>query len=381
MGMSPLRILVLSHSYIMKPYRRKFALIGENTDVEIRVVTPSRWYESFQEIVFKPDPKTCCDEFPQPVRFSGYSSRFYYRHGLKRHFQGFQPHIIHLEEEAWSLNALQTLHLKQKYCPHSRLIFRTSLSIPTKQRFGFLPVWIERRIFREAAASFPLSQNAGKILRQRGYQGKLIPISNGVDLRLFRKIEASNPKAQLGLRGGFVIGYVGRLLHMKGLDTLLEAAAALDFDYQLLIVGRGEYKPNLIKLADTLGMANRIVWVDGVQPENVPEFINCMDTLVLPSRTTPGWVEFFGRVLIEGMACEVPVIGSDSGEIPNVIGDAGLIFQEGDTRALADRFGEIARNESLRAQCIQRGSERVKRFMWETIAQETYAVYRDLVPE
>jgi glycosyltransferase involved in cell wall biosynthesis len=381
MGMSPLRILVLSHSYIMKPYRRKFALIGENTDVEIRVVTPSRWYESFQEIVFKPDPKTCCDEFPQPVRFSGYSSRFYYRHGLKRHFQEFQPHIIHLEEEAWSLNALQTLHLKQKYCPHSRLIFRTSLSIPTKQRFGFLPVWIERRIFREAAASFPLSQNAGKILRQRGYQGKLIPISNGVDLRLFRKIEATNPKAQLGLRGGFVIGYVGRLLHMKGLDTLLEAAAALDFDYQLLIVGRGEYKPNLIKLADTLGMANRIVWVDGVQPENVPEFINCMDTLVLPSRTTPGWVEFFGRVLIEGMACEVPVIGSDSGEIPNVIGDAGLIFQEGDTRALADRFGEIARNESLRAQCIQRGSERVKRFMWETIAQETYAVYRELVPE
>ena len=379
--MSPLRILVLSHSYIMKPYRRKFALIGENADVEIRVVTPSRWYESFQEIVFEPDPKTCCVEFPHPVRFSGYSSRFYYRHNLKEHFQKFQPHIIHLEEEAWSLNALQTLHLKQRFSPHSRFIFRTSLSIPTKQRFGFLPIWIERRSFREAAAAFPLSRNAGKILRQRGFQGEIIPISNGVDLRVFHKMEMGNLKAQLGLKSDFIIGYIGRLLYMKGLDTLLEAAAALNFDYQLLIVGRGEYKPDLINLAESLGIANRIVWVDGVPPENVPEYINCMDTLVLPSRTTPGWVEFFGRVVIEGMACEVPVIGSDSGEIPNVIGDAGLIFQEGDAQTLAKRCREIASDESLRAHFVQRGLERVKRFMWETIAKETYAVYRGLVPE
>ena len=378
--MSPLRILVLSHSYIMKPYRRKFALIGENPDVEIRVVTPSRWYESFQEIVFQPDPKTCCGEFPHPVRFSGYSSRFYYRHGLKRQFQEFQPHIIHLEEEAWSLNALQTLHLRQKYCPQSRFIFRSSLSIPTKQRFGLLPIWIERRSFREAVAALPLSQNAAQILRQRGYGGKLIPISNGVDLRLFRKMEMSHLQARLGLKSGFVIGYIGRLLYMKGLDTLLQAAAALETDYQILIVGQGEYKPDLVSLADSLGIADRVVWVDGVPPENVPEYINCMDTLVLPSRTTPGWVEFFGRVLIEGMACEVPVIGSNSGEIPNVIGDAGLIFREEDAQALANQITAIASDESIRAQCVRHGLERVKRFMWETVAQETYGVYRDLVP-
>lgn len=378
--MSPLRILVLSHSYIMKPYRRKFALIGENPDVEIRVVTPSRWYESFQEIVFQPDSKTCCGEFSHPVRFSGYSSRFYYRHGLKRHFQEFQPHIIHLEEEAWSLNALQTLHLRQKYCPQSRFIFRSSLSIPTKQRFGFLPIWIERRSFREAVAALPLSKNAAKILRQRGYGGKLIPISNGVDLRLFRKMEMSHLQAQLDLKSGFVIGYIGRLLYMKGIDTLLQAAAALEMDYQLLIVGQGEYKPDLVSLADSIGIADRVVWVDGVPPENVPEYINCMDTLVLPSRTTPGWVEFFGRVLIEGMACEVPVIGSDSGEIPNVIGDAGLIFREEDAQVLANQLTVIASDELIREQCVRRGLERVKRFMWETVAQETYGVYRDLVP-
>ena len=352
--MNPLRVLVLSHSYIMKPYRRKFALIAEHPDVEIHVITPNRWYESFQEIVFEPDSQTCCGEFPWPVRFSGYGSRFYYRRGLRTHFRDFQPQIIHLEEEAWSLNALQTLRLKRKYCPQSRFIFRTSLSISIKQRFGFLPIWIERRTFREADAAFPLSENAVEILRQRGYHGKTVPFPNGVDGRIFHEMDTSGLKARLGLQGRFVIGYVGRLLYMKGLDTLLEAAATLDFDYRLLMVGRGEYKPELVKLVDALGIAKRIVWVDSVPPENVPEYINCMDTLVLPSRTTPGWVEFFGRVLVEGMVCGVPVIGSNSGEIPNVVGDAGLIFPEEDVRALADRLRQMAQDESLRTQ-LRRG--------------------------
>ena len=114
-------------------------------------------------------------------------------------------------------------------------------------------------------------------------------------------------------------------------------------------------------------------------PEVVLEYVNCMDTVVLPSRTTPDWVEFFGRVLIEGMACEVPVIASDSGEIPHVVGDAGLIFPEGDAVALADRIEQIARNPSFANQLIQRGLKRVKEFTWETIADRTHEVYQAIL--
>jgi glycosyltransferase involved in cell wall biosynthesis len=375
---SPIRVLVLSHSYIMKPYRRKFALVGEHPDVDIRVITPKRWYESIQEIAFEPSSQTRCDEFPLPIRFSGYGSRFYYRHGLKTHFRDFQPQIIHLEEEAWSINALQAIRLKRKYCPQSRFIFRTSLSIPAKQRFGLLPVWIERKVFRETDVAFPLSESAGQILRQRGYQGELIPFSNGVDCRLFHKTDASELLASLGLQGHFVIGYVGRLEQMKGVDTLLAAAAMLDLDYRLLIVGDGTYKPELVKIAEQLGIANRMIWVDTVPPEKVPIYINCMNTVVVPSRTTPDWVEFFGRVLIEGMACEVPVIGSDSGEIPNVIGDGGLVFPEDNAESLTDRIQQVAQDALFRVELVKRGLERVQAFTWETIAQQTYEVYREL---
>jgi len=368
----------------MKPYRRKFALIAERPDVTLRVITPTRWYESFQDIVFEPEPDTSCGEFSCPIRFSGYGSRFYYRHGVKPHFRDFQPHIIHLEEEAWSLNALQTVRLKRKYCPQSRFIFRTSLSIPIKQRFGILPVWIERRVFRETDRAFPLSVNAGKILTERGYTGEQTPFPNGVDVRHFYKMEVSELRSALRLNNCFTIGYVGRLLRMKGIDTLLEALAHLasqhtTHTYKLLIVGQGEDKLEFQKTARTLGISEQIVWIDAVPPEEVAAYINCMDTLVLPSRTTAEWVEFFGRVLIEGMACEVPVIGSDSGEIPQVIDDAGLIFPEAEAEALAERVRRIAHDANLRKDLIARGLTRVENFTWETIAERTYQVYQELL--
>ena len=374
-----MRVLVLSHSYIMKPYRRKFALIAGQPDVEMRVITTDRWYESIQEILFQPDSDVRCNEFPCPIRFSGYGSRFYYRSGLRTHFQDFQPDIIHLEEEPWSINALQVIRLKRKYCPNSRFIFRTSLSIPAKQKFGFLPIWIERQVFRETDMAFPLSENAGHILKQRGYHGKTILFPNGVDLRLFHKMDAKQLSNSLGLNGYFVIGYLGRIVESKGLDTLVAAAAKLSFEYRLLIIGRGEYKADLLEIAEELGISDRIVWVDGMLPEKVPEYVNCMDTLVLPSRTTRDWVEFFGRVLIEGMACEVPVIGSDSGEIPQVIGDAGLTFPEGDDLELTDRIEQIAQNPSLADRLVDRGLKRVKEFTWETIADRTFKAYQEVL--
>ena len=381
-----MRVLVLSHSYIIKPYRRKFALIAERSDVTLRVVMPARWYESFQDIAFEPESDTPCEEFPCPIRFSGYGSRFYYRRGVKSHFQDFQPDIIHLEEEAWSLNALQTVWLKRKYCPKSRFIFRTSLSIPSKQRFGALPVWIERWVFRETDRALPLSINAGKILTERGYTGQQTPFPNGVDVRHFYKMDVRELRNSLQLGDCFVIGYVGRLLQMKGIDTLLEAVAHLvsrdaTYSYRLLIVGQGEDKLSFQKTAETLGISEQIVWIDAVPPEEVAAYINCMDTLVLPSRTTAGWVEFFGRVLIEGMACEVPVIGSDSGEIPHVIDDAGLVFPEDDMDTLAEQIHRIAHDVRLREDLVARGLSRIEDFTWETIAERTYQVYQELLED
>jgi len=95
-----------------------------------------------------------------------------------------------------------------------------------------------------------------------------------------------------------------------------------------VLVGGGPERSKLEALAQGLGISARVRWEPWVDSCDVAEYMNAFDVLVLPSRTRRNWKEQFGRVLVEAMACETCVVGSDSGEIPNVVGDTGLIFHE-----------------------------------------------------
>ena len=74
----------------------------------------------------------------------------------------------------------------------------------------------------------------------------------------------------------------------------------------------------------------RVRVLTDVGHDDVPEHLNAMDLMCAPSQTTRRWREQFGRMLIEAMACGVPVVASRSGEIPHVVGDAGLLVDEAD---------------------------------------------------
>jgi glycosyltransferase involved in cell wall biosynthesis len=99
-----------------------------------------------------------------------------------------------------------------------------------------------------------------------------------------------------------------------------------------------------------------------------------------PSLTTPRWKEQFGRMLVEAMACGVPVIGSDSGEIPNVIGDAGLVVPEGDSVALRTAIARLRDDATERQRLAERGRARVLvLFTQEAVARRTHAVYQEML--
>ena len=84
----------------------------------------------------------------------------------------------------------------------------------------------------------------------------------------------------------------------------------------------------LIATAAELGLAERVHLPGVIHNSDLPAFMNALDVFVLPSETRSNWREQFGRVIVEAMSCGVPVIGSDSGEIPTVLGDAGLISKK-----------------------------------------------------
>jgi glycosyltransferase involved in cell wall biosynthesis len=106
-----------------------------------------------------------------------------------------------------------------------------------------------------------------------------------------------------------------------------------------------------------------------------------MDLLVAPSQTTWHWKEQFGRMLIEAFACGVPVIGSDSGEIPHVIGDAGRVVPERDVAGWAEAIVELLERPELRAELAGRGLARSRAYSVTALAEQYRGYYRWLAEQ
>ena len=147
-----------------------------------------------------------------------------------------------------------------------------------------------------------------------------------------------------------------------------------------LIIGDGPLRDEAKRLAKALGLSGKTRFIPAVAYDKIPEYLNCLDILVLPSVTRPRLKEQFGRVLVEAMSCSVPVIGSDSGEIPTVIGEGGLIFPEGDIPALRDRIAALIADPAAAAALGEKGRRRVEaEYTWVSIARRQIEVYRRLL--
>jgi glycosyltransferase involved in cell wall biosynthesis len=153
-------------------------------------------------------------------------------------------------------------------------------------------------------------------------------------------------RALWGFDQEFVFGYVGRLVAEKGVDWLLESwnTASLPDHARLVFIGKGPMA-TAIRAAATADP--RIRLLGPVPLDQVPTVMASLDALVLPSLTTRDWCEQFGRVITEAMASGVPVIASDSGAIPEVVGGAGIIVSEGSTAELAAELRRMSQDPAF----------------------------------
>ena len=178
----------------------------------------------------------------------------------------------------------------------------------------------------------------------------------------------------------FTVGYAGRLVPEKGLDVLIRAMSRLPGRWVLRLLGEGPQRRELQELAGVYNISGSVSFERPISSTEMPSFYRRLNALVLPSRTRPNWKEQFGRVLIEAMACGVPVVGSVSGAIPEVVGEAGMLFPEGDYEALADRLGALKEDAALRQRLAVAGRVRVQeRFTQAHIAAQTVDVYREML--
>jgi len=146
----------------------------------------------------------------------------------------------------------------------------------------------------------------------------------------------------------------------KGLFDLLGAVRQLDAPVEMLLIGNGEIREQLDGQAIP---GSRVRVLDGLTHDQMAAGYAQLDVLVVPSHTTPTWKEQFGRVIVEALWCGVPVVGSDSGEIPWLIEltGGGLVFPEGDRDALAVTLGKLRTNPELGRALAASGREAVER--------------------
>ncbi|MBL1200174.1 MAG: glycosyltransferase [Nostoc sp. GBBB01] len=349
-----MKILVASHTYIVDLNCEKLRALSQlKPDIEVTVVVPKRWNpggvqnkiietEYRDEGSFKVVPVSNFSQNHQGLLTFGAD--------LISLFKQFRPQIIQVEQGSRGLAYTQMITLNKLLGLKAKNVFFTWWNLPYQLK---LPIaLLEKYNLNQSHGIISGNQDGAEILRQRGYQGliKVMP-QLGVDESLFTPKKQPELAANLGIdKEDFVVGFVGRFVQEKGLLTLLQALISLkNKSWKFLLLGRGELKDELIKVAVENNIQDRLILVESVPHHEVANYINLMSTLVLPSETTykfktltsAGWKEQFGHVLIEAMACQVPVIGSDSGEIPHVIGDAGLIFPEGDVQALANCLLEL----------------------------------------
>ena len=367
-----MRVLFVGHTYRVKVNREKLKELAKYKDVELSVITPKKWHHFLRDITLEKGNENY-DLIPLKTLFQGNEPIYFYLHPTL-HLNKIKLDIIQVEQGAGALVYLQAIIMKKLFAPKAKMLFFTWWNLPYK------PSLIEKINLKYTDCAIVGNEDAKNILVDHGFKNpiKILP-QLGVDPKLYKKSDSTELKEKIELHS-FVIGYVGRIIEQKGIITLIEAVARIEKDYQLLLVGRGELKDKIVDLATKKGIMGKIHFVDPVPHNKVPDYLNCMDVMVLPSLTTKSWKEQFGHVLIEAMSCEVPVIGSSSAEIPNVIGDAGLIFKEGNSNDLCEKLILLMSDEKLRETLAKKGRERVlQKYTHKKIAEETYKIYQELL--
>lgn len=389
-----MRILMVSKACVIGAYQRKLEEIGQQGDIDLTVVVPPAWREADRTIELEREHTDGYQLVVEPMALNGRFHLHFYP-GLGRRIRQMQPDIVHIDEEPYNLATFQSMWLARR--ANAKTVFFTWQNLHRWYPPPFC--WMERYVLHHADAAIAGNREAVDVVRAKGYLGPVEVIPQfGVDPEIYRPIDCGLQTAHRGARarakpdqasrnprpeiqnGVFTIGYVGRLVPEKGVDLLLQAGAGLQGPWQLKILGAGPFQETLERQVRESGLSGRVRF-DSPRPScQVPAYLNQLDVLVLPSRTQSNWKEQFGRVLIEAMACQVPVIGSTCGEIPNVIGEAGLIFPEGDPDALRGQIGRLMHNPDLCRRMGQAGRDHVlKHFTQAQIARRTVALYRQLI--
>lgn len=397
-----INLVIISHAYVYSPYREKIEALAKYKNLKITLITPEFGLEGGgQKVYTTPYEGKKYKHIILSSYFTGKLNFFIFKN-LKKTLSEINPDIIMLEEEYWTQVAAQVTYVTKKFLPQTKLILlsqenichiweKEGKSLYQKfryQSFHLLEQFIIPKLdglvfqFPEVWQDFEQRMLA---LKFKGTKGTFPQL--GVDYDRFAKpatiknLRSIREKLNLD-NNTFVYGYIGRITKEKGVEDMIYALAGWDkLNTKVLIIGNGdsEYLEELHQLIKKLNL-NYIVSIHPAIPfDDIPNYFQILDISILLSHTTPIWKEQFGRVLVESMAAGTPVIGSDSGAIPLVIGRAGYIVMEKDILSIREALIEAYANKNKYEKLSKLAQIRAtKHFSYTAIAEKTYDFIKEI---
>ncbi|MDT0186482.1 glycosyltransferase [Microbacterium sp. ARD31] len=356
-----MRALAISHSASVDEWRgRERAL--QHLGLDIETLCAQKWTEGGAMVTPHAQP----GERVTGVRTVGthpalfvYDPRPLWR-ALRRN-----PDVIDIHEEPFALATAEVLALRWLSGCRAPYVLYTAQNLDKRYPTPFRQ--LERWALRHASGISACNSEAARIVERKGFPGQARVIPLGIDPSRFTPSPARPPGPTI------TVGYIGRLVEEKGVLVLVHALA-LDERLHARMAGGGPLADRVRDEAVRRGVRARVELVGALDPSEVVAFYREIDVLAVPSIPRAGWTEQFGRVAIEAMACGVPVVSSDAGALPEVVGDAGLLVPHGDAAALAYALAHAATGSAQRLR--ERGIARAAECTWDAVALHYLDLYR-----
>lgn len=370
-----MRVLRIYHSAVVSPWRqRDRELIARG--IEHTLVAAASWNEGGRDVTLDAGD----DTFVVGARTVGHHPFLflYDPRPIWRALRAGTVDVLDIHEEPASLAVAEVLALTRLAGRRPAVCLYNAQNIEKRYPIPFR--WIERYALRRVAAVHTCNDAAGTILRSKGFSGLVRNLGLGVDVERFRPDSDDTHETQAAPNEApaLHVGYVGRLEAHKGVSVLINAVAQTA-GVVLDIVGDGPERASLEELIRSTSLRDRVSIHDFAPNDELPARYRQFDVVVIPSLETPAWIEQFGRVAVEAMASGAVVVASDSGSLPEVVADAGVLVPPGDVAALASVLAELRDQPERRAALAVAGRARSEQYSWPAIAERHLHLYEEMV--
>jgi glycosyltransferase involved in cell wall biosynthesis len=361
---APIRVLVVSHPCVLGVNQLPYEALREH-GWDPWLVVPARWRHDYSSELLAPQrlPALSGRISARRVALPGRVQRHVYVTDVSAILREVRPQVAFLEAEPTSLPVLQWgMALRRRGIP-----FGVQADENLPRPYPAIARLIRRWSTANAAFVAARSPTAARLLNELApsLPTPLVP----------HHVPGWERVAVADDVRPFTVGFAGRFVPEKGVDDLVRAVSAIP-EARARLVGNGPLVDDLRRQAAG-GAAIEVI--SDTDHGHMDDAYAGFDVLVLPSRTTPTWVEQFGRVLVEALSCGVPVVGSSSGEIPWVVESTGggVVFPEGDVDALRRVLVALRDDPERRARLGAAGRAAVQaRFSVPAVAEALSAALR-----